>query len=109
MVSRPGELPAPLPLRARVLRARVRCDLLRSVKMQAITSADPAQNIELIELTGLPLVVIDFLQHLAPAQEGVHHAKEQTDAQPGRAKRIVAFQTHHSRRPANASRVTQRA
>ena len=60
MVSRPGALPAPLPLRARALRALARCDLLRSIKMQADASADPAKNIALIELTRLLLVHNNF-------------------------------------------------
>ena len=61
MVSRPGALPAPLPLRARALRALARCDLLRSIKLQADASADPAKNIAL-----MLLVLNDFNHMLLP-------------------------------------------
>ena len=66
MASRPGALPAPLPLRARALRALARCDLLRSIKLQEDASADPAKNIALIAFFLLLLVLNDFNHMLLP-------------------------------------------
>ena len=54
--------------------------------MQAVASDDPAQNIELIELTMMLLVHTDFLHHIAPEQKGVPHAQARTDVQLGRQK-----------------------
>ena len=71
MASRPGALPAPLPLRACALRALARCDLLRSIKMQTIAHVDPAKNIKLVEIIVLLLVHKDFNNNLLHHQNNL--------------------------------------
>ena len=107
MVSRQGALhlhPCPcMPLRARALRALARCDLLRSVKMQATASADPAKNIALIEFF-LPLLVLnDFNHMLLPNKKVYNKLKLKLMFNLG-VKRIVAFQSHHFPRPPRVHR-----